>query len=174
MLSDLTYRWLAAQSYPAIISNIFGELPRGNFYSAAEVTAPQQRNHRASSIARARIIYNRLQAVTNLNSIFSLIRRNQQQHAAILLLTPNAQLLIKVHRIILDALPLERMHGDNGHLRTGFLFKLSTKGFQLRLCVWLNRAGKVRDIAGRMNFLDVFGSRCAGKCEHQAKQCDET
>jgi len=57
------------------------------------------------------------------------------------------------------------MHGDNGHLRTGFLFKLGAKRFQSSLSVRLYRAGEIADIACRMNFLDVFSGRCTGERE---------
>ena len=171
---DVAHLRLTAQGYAAIVGNIFGELPRSYFDGTAEIASPQKRNHCTAGVPSARIIDYWLQAITYFDPVFALVGGNQQEDAAILVFTPDAKLLIKVHRIILDALPLERMHRNNRHLRAGFLLKLSTQRFQSGLGVRLDSAGEVGDIAGRMNLLEVFGGRRTSKCKHQTKQCDET
>jgi len=173
---DLAYRWLPAQRYSAIIGNIFGELPRGRFDGATKVALPQKRNHGAARVSGPRIIDYWLEAVTYFDPVFAFVRGYQQKDAAIILLTPDAQLLIKVHRVILDALPFQRMHSDNRHLGAGFLLQFGSERFESCFSIRLDGAGKVGDIAGRMNFLDVFGGRCVGKGKHQyqTKQCGES
>ena len=87
---DLTHRGLAAEGDTAIIGDIFGELPCGDFYGATKITAAQQRNHGTPGIPGARIIDNRLQAVTHFNPVFALVGRHQKEEAAIVLLAPDA------------------------------------------------------------------------------------
>jgi hypothetical protein len=75
---DLAHWRLTAQRYSAIISNIFGELPRSRFDGATKVALPQKSNHGAASVSGPRIIDDWLQAVTYFDPVFAFVWGNQQ------------------------------------------------------------------------------------------------
>ena len=73
----------------------------------------------------------------------------------------------EVDCVIFDGTIVERAHGDDGELRAGFLFKFGAKGLEPLASTGRDYAGKIGDIAGRDDYLDVvreYGS------DHEQKQ----
>src|SRR6266436_3062603 len=126
-------RWLACQQYAAILRDVFREHPRCCIDCRAVVSLAQQRHHHAARVSGTGIVDHRLQPVPNFNTILVLVRSNQQQHAAIVALASDSELLVQIHRKVLDAFSLQRMHGNDRDLRAGLFFDLAAKRFQPRL-----------------------------------------
>jgi hypothetical protein len=56
------------------------------------------------------------------------------------------------NRIILNRLPIQRLDGDDGDLRVGFLINLGAKRFELRARGWAQDAGEIVDVPSGLRF----------------------
>src|SRR5229473_6493849 len=150
---------LARQRNAAIIRNIFRQHPRRGLDRGAVVSPAQQRHHRAARVSSTRVVNHRFQAVPNFNTVFVLVGSNQEQHAAIVALASHPELLVQIHRKVLDALSLQRMHRNHGDLRASLFLDLVAESFQPGLRVWSYHARKVCDISARMYVFRIFSKR---------------
>ena len=164
-MPHLPHRRLTAQGDIRIVSDVLCQLPRGGFNGVAVIALPQKRHHRTARVARARIIDHRFEAVTHLDAVLAIIRRHQQQNAAIVFLASDSKLPEEIDRIIFDALPIQRTNRNDGELRACFLFEFRAEGFQFSGLVGPNDSRQVRHVARGMDALDVFSPRenCAKK-----------
>ena len=61
----------------------------------------------------------------------------------------------EVDCVIFDGAIVERAHGDDGELRASFLFKFGAKSLEPLAGTGRDYAGKIGDVAGRDDSLDV-------------------
>ena len=159
-LPSLSQDWgPTAQSNTAVIRDIFRQYPCRGLYRGAVISLPQQWNHGTSRIACARIIDHRLQTISDFNAVVVLVRRNQQQHAAIVSFAADAELLVQIHCEIFDALSFQGVHRNDRDLRPCLFPHLVAKRFQASLRVCCDHTRKVGYISGRANVFRIFRRR---------------
>jgi len=73
----------------------------------------------------------------------------------------------EIDSVILDGTIVERANGDNGELGAGFLFKFGAKSFQPVARGGGNNAGKIGDVPGGDDSVDVVRK---GGSEREQKQ----
>src|SRR5216683_1196988 len=160
---------LTTQRHPQIVRNVPCQLPRGNLCRLAVIALAQERHHRSAGVPGARIIDHWFKPVPNLDPVLSLVGCDQQQHAAIVLLASNSQLLVEINRVILHAFTFERANRHNRHLRPGFLFDFRAQRFEPGFRFRANNARQVGYVARGADLLNAFRRSEAHSQEKQAE-----
>ncbi len=122
----------------------------------AVVALAQVGNHVASHVARARIVDHRLQSVANFDLVLPLFGSDQDQYAAIVLLRPDAEMLVEIGGVVFARFAFERVDGDDGNLRAGLLLQLGGEQFDLLAGRRIDDLRQVGDIALRLDVGDLL------------------
>jgi hypothetical protein len=138
-----------------IVSNIFCELPSGDFNRRSVIILSEKGNHSTASIAGASVIDDWFNAVADFYSIFAIVGSDEKQDAGIFFFGASAKVPEEIDGVIFDWTIVERFDGDDGHLRAGFLFELGAECFQVLLGGWRNDSGEIGDVACGRNSVDV-------------------
>src|SRR5260370_13340567 len=107
-----------------IVSNIFCELPGGDFNRRSVIILSEKGNHSTASIAGASVIDDWFNAVANFYSIFAIVGSDEKQDAGIFFFGASAKVPEEIDGVIFDCTIFERFYGDNGLFRAGFFFVL--------------------------------------------------
>lgn len=91
---------------------------------------------------------NILQSVADLHAHFSVLDRDQKEQAVVLAFLADSPLFKKAICKIIDFTSGERLQGDDGDLRAGFLAQLSEQPFELLLLDDGEQLGPICDVAG--------------------------
>src|SRR5271165_342841 len=149
--------------------NHFGHAGCDQQQSLAVVAAAHQRDDLTLEAADLTIGENRLQPIANFNAITVILDYVEDQHAAVGRLRADAPLVEKIDGIALDVGAVERVDGDYGDLRMGFVVDLVADVFHLRGCAGVDDVGEIVDIAGGLELRD--GLSPGG--ERERKESDE-
>ncbi len=149
-------------------------MPRGDFDGGAVIILTKKGNHGAASIAGARVINYRFEAVADFDSIFAIVWSKQQQRSGVVFFRADAEMFEEIDGIVFDRAIIERTDGDDCELRAGFLLQLGAERFQAFASGGRNHPGKIADVTGRRNCVDVVGERRATRTKRQYEQKDDS
>jgi len=154
---DLLHRLRMRKSDSAIRGDVIGELRSSGFDTGAEIILAEKRDHGAASVAGASVGDDGFEAVADFGPVFVFARSDEKEDAAVVLFASDAELLEKFVAVLCGGFAFERMHGDDGHLRAGFLFEFGAKIFKAGVGVRREHGGEIGNVAGGVNGFDVLG-----------------
>src|SRR5579872_5878259 len=127
-------------------------------HCAVVIVPLEKTNHFAAETTHLAVRKNGLQPVADLHSILVVIRREQDQDSAILLLRSDPPLRGQINGKLLDGLAFQRRNGHDGDLRSRFAIDLGAKCRQLCFRSRTEHAREVIYITLRFEVLDLLRS----------------
>lgn len=122
--------------------------------------------HLAAKAADFAIGQNGFESVTHFSPILVVVRGQQNQDAAIIVLVANAPLFEKIIREIRRLQTFKRFDGHHGNLGVSFLIDFRAERRNLRRSLRVKYAGKVINVTLRIEVFDFFRACCEGETEN--------
>ena len=147
-----------------------GDLEDSEDHAAIDVSRPKQRDHAfVDDAPGVRIRDDPLESLPDLDPHLSLLPRDQQENAVVLLLSAELPLVDDSDRRLLDREPGERGEGEDRELSSAFFVESAQRGLQVPASFRREHAGRVVDRPAQRGNAKPIGARCGCECQN----CDE-
>lgn len=132
-------------------------MPGSSFNASAVISLKKIGAHEASRIAGTGVVDDGLETVADFSPILTFGWGDEKENAAVVFFAADTELFVEFVAILFGGFAFKGAHCHDGHLGAGFLFELEAETFEAGFAIGVDNAGKIGDVAGGVDVLDVVG-----------------